>query len=152
MEGTVAVRILYLTQDDGMPIDAVEGLIPFQFTVEAPGITGDCRYDLKEGLNLLNVMMKNSNMLEVQAVLDFDLIVFAREAIANILSVEEEPLRLDSLLSMPGLTGIRIKPGDTLWSVAKENHTTQNVIRQNNPGLEEPLKVGNVLLLLKQIE
>ena len=147
VEGTVAVRILYLTQDDGM-----EGLIPFQFTVEAPGITGDCRYDLKEGLNLLNVMMKNSNMLEVQAVLDFDLIVFAREAIANILSVEEEPLRLDSLLSMPGLTGIRIKPGDTLWSVAKENHTTQNVIRQNNPGLEEPLKVGNVLLLLKQIE
>lgn len=152
VEGTVAIQVLYLTQDDVMPIDAVEGLIPFQFTVEAPGITGNCRYDLKEDLNLLNVMMKNSSMLEIQAVLDFNLIVFTREEIANILSIEEEPLKLESLLSMPGLTGIRIKSGDTLWSVAKGNHTTQDAIRQNNPTLEEPLRPGAVLLLLKQME
>lgn len=152
VEGTVTIQVLYLTQDDNMPIDAVKGQIPFQFTVEAPGINRDCRFDLKGELNLLNVMMKNSSMLEVQAVLAFNLIVFAREQMENILSVEEEPLCLDTLLSMPGLTGIRIKPGDTLWSVAKENHTTKEVIRQNNPGLVEPLQSGAVLLLLKQIE
>ena len=106
----------------------------------------------EEDINLLNVMMKNGNTLEIQGTLDFNLIVFAREELENIVAVEESPLELDSLLSMPGLTGIRIKAGDSLWSVAKENHTTREAIRQNNPGLEEPLRKGAVLLLLKQIE
>ncbi|MBQ8730103.1 MAG: LysM peptidoglycan-binding domain-containing protein, partial [Lachnospiraceae bacterium] len=63
-----------------------------------------------------------------------------------------EPVNIDLLMSMPGLTGIRIKEGDSLWSVAKENHTTFELIRQSNPNLEEPLKPGNVLLLVKQVE
>lgn len=152
VEGTICVQVLYLTQEDDMPVDAVEGLIPFQFTIEAPGITNECRYDLKEDINLLNVMMKNGSMLEIQAALDFNLIVFSREEMENIVAIEEEPLKMESLLSLPGLTGIRIKAGDSLWSVAKENHTTQAAIRQNNPSLEEPLRPGTVLLLLKQIE
>ncbi len=150
--GTVAVQVLYLTQDDEMPIDAIDALIPFQYTIEALGITKDCRYEVSTELNLLNVMMKNSNMLEIQAVLDLNLIAFSRQQFKNILSVEEQPLQLDALLSLPGLTGIRSKAGETLWSIAKDNHTTKKMILQNNPGLEEPIKPGTVLLLLKQIE
>lgn len=152
VEGAVHVQVLYLTQDDAVPVDAAEGLVPFQYRIEAPGITPQCRYELNKDMNLLSVMMKNSSTLEIQALLDFHIIVFSRDVLENIVDVKEQPLKLDDLLSFPGLTGIRVKPGDTLWSIAKANHTTQEVIRQNNPKLEEPLKTGTVLLILKQID
>lgn len=152
VEGAIKIQVLYLTQDDAVPIDAVEGVVPFQYRIEAPGITSQCRYELGSDLNLLSVMMKNSSTLEVQALLDFHMIVFAREQMETIMSMKEEPVKMETLLSLPGLTGVRVKPGDSLWSIAKANHTTIDLIRQNNPKLEEPLKPGMVLLILKQID
>lgn len=152
VEGAVMVQVLYLTEDDAIPLDAATGVIPFQYTVEAPGITKACRYELKASLSLLNVMMKSSTTLEVSALLAFDLIVFVKEEMENMISVQKEALELEQILSMPGVCGIRTKQGDTLWSIAKANHTTQEAIRLNNPDLEEPIRPGTVLLLLKQME
>lgn len=151
-EGVIRVKILYLTQEDTVPIDAIEGLIPFQYEIEVYGMTPDCRYELGKGVSMLSVTLKNSSTLEVQAMLDFPVIVFAPEQIDTISGVKVEPLSMDELLELPGVTGIRVKAGDTLWSIAKENHTTRAAIRQTNETAEEPLRPGSVLLLLKQVE
>lgn len=152
LEGTLTVGVLYLTQEDASPIDAITEQLPFQYRIEAPRIGENCRYDLKETVHSLNVMMKTETLLEVQANLDFDLIVFEKVELDNIVDMNQEPLKLDALLSLPGLTGIRIKPGDTLWDIAKNNHTTIGAILENNQGVKEELEPGMVLLLLKQIK
>lgn len=152
LEGAICVQVLYLTQDDGVPIDAVEGIVPFQYRVEVPGMCEDCRYELNGELNMLSVMMKNSNALEVQALLDFHMIAFKQNVMNNITQVTEKPLDMTALMALPGITGIRIKPGDSLWEIAKHHHTTRDVVRQNNPDMEEPLKPGSVLLLLKEVQ
>ena len=152
LEGIVQANILYMTQDDTGFVDAAEGVLPFQYKIEAPGIHENCRYELDKELNMISVMMRNSNTLELQALLDFHVMVFEGELLENITDVKEEPAEMKTLLSLPGITGVRVKNGDTLWSIAKANHTTCETIRQNNTGVEEPLKQGQILLLLKEIE
>ncbi len=151
VEGVVKVRVLYLTQDDAIPVEAAEGMLPFQYCIDAPGIEMGCRYELSPEISMLSVMMKNSSLLEIQALLDFHVIVFSPVRVDVFSEVKEEPLKMEELLELPGMTGIRVKEGDSLWSIAKRNHTTCETIRQNNPALEEPLKPGSVLLLLKEI-
>ncbi len=151
VEGAVHVQVLYVTQDDRTPLDAAEGMLPFSYKVEAPGIQKESRVELSAGLALLSVMMKSANILELQAVVQFNVMVFASEEIRRISSVEEEPADLKALQQMPGMLGLRTVRGDSLWRIAKENHTTIENIQNTNPGLQEPLAEGTEILLLKQI-
>ncbi len=151
VEGAVQVQILYLTKEDKVPVDATEGMLPFHYKIEVPGIHKQCRYELCGGMELMSVVMKNSSTLEVQAVVNFDVIVFSKETMERIEQVEETPLNMDILLEMPGMTGIRTKEGDTLWDIAKENHTTIEEIMRTNQLPEGPLPQGTAVLLMKQV-
>lgn len=151
-EGAVRVQILYFTRDDSAPLDAAEGLIPFSRLVEAPGITPECRYEMDTDIVLLSVMIRSGNILEVQAVIDFNTIVFAPDGIEKICSAEEEKIDWDKIQQMPGMIGLRIREGDTLWNIARENHTTVAEIRRTNQLPEEPLDPGTMILLMKTIQ
>lgn len=151
VEGAVQAQILYLTKEDNVPVDAAEGMLPFQYRIDVPGMTRQCRYELCEGMELMSVVMKNSSTLEVQALVNFDVIVFSAEELERIEQVEEMPLNMDELLEMPGMTGIRTKEGDTLWDIAKENHTTVEEIMRTNQISEGPLPQGTAVLLMKQV-
>ena len=53
---------------------------------------------------------------------------------------------------MPGITVYIMKPGDTLWNIAKKFYTTVDEIRQMNGLEEEELAVGTPLVLVKKVE
>ncbi|MCU6762811.1 Domain of uncharacterised function (DUF3794) [uncultured Roseburia sp.] len=150
-EGAVHVQILYFTKEDQAPLDAVEGMLPFSYKIEVPQITPDCRFELNTGIELLSVMMKSGSMMEIQSVADFNVIVFKPEEIERIKTVEETPADMEEIQRMPGMTGLRIKSGDTLWKIAKENHTTIAEIKRTNQLPDEPLPEGTTILLLKQV-
>ncbi len=151
VEGAVHVQVLYVTQEDRVPLDAAEGMLPFSYKIEAPGIQKESRVELHTGLALMSVMMKSANILELQAMINFNVMVFLPEEIARISSVGEGPADLEVLQQMPGMIGLRTVPGDSLWRIAKEHHTTMENIRNTNPDLKEPLAEGTEILLQKQI-
>ena len=150
-EGAVHVQILYLTKEDDAPLDALEGMLPFSYKIEVPDMNKEYRYEMDTRLELLSVMMKSSSMLELQAVADFNVIVFVPEHLDKICSVTEEELDWEALQEQPGMIGLRTKQGDTLWDIAKAYHTTVDEIRKTNQIPEEPLAEGTAILLLKQI-
>ena len=151
VEGAVYVQILYFTKEDRVPLDAAEGMLPFSYKVEVPGMKKEYRFEMDTRLELLSVMIKSSSMLELQAVTDFDVIVFVPEYLDKISGVTEEELNWEDLQKQPGMIGLRTKKGDTLWDIAKENHTTIDEIRKTNQIPEEPLAEGTVILILKQV-
>ena len=66
--------------------------------------------------------------------------------------VEEQPLDMEKVRSMPGITVYMVKPGDTLWDIAKKFYTTVEEICAGNKLENEKIEVSQPLLLIKKVE
>ena len=78
--------------------------------------------------------------------------LFEQEQIDNITDTCEEPLDMEQLQKRPGLVGYIAKDGDSLWSIAKENHTTVEDILRDNHRTDEDLRRGEKILIVKKVE
>ena len=75
-----------------------------------------------------------------------------QEQIDNITDMREEALDMEQLQKRPGLVGYIAKDGDSLWSIAKENHTTVEDILRDNHRTDEDLRRGEKILIVKKVE
>ena len=65
--------------------------------------------------------------------------------------VEEQPLDMKKIQSMPGILVYMVKPKDTLWDIAKRFYTTVEEIRTLNELPDEEIRCGQPLLLVKKV-
>ena len=65
--------------------------------------------------------------------------------------VEEKPLDMKKIQSMPGITVYMVKPGDTMWDIARRFYTTVEEIEELNELSEEEIESGQPLLLVKKV-
>ncbi len=93
--------------------------IVFSHIVEAQGITEDCRYCLQAELEQLSTTMADSSDIEVKAAVSLNAIVFCSREVRVIEKVEEKPLDMKKIQSLPGITVYKVKPGDTMWDSAR---------------------------------
>lgn len=150
-EGTLFVRILFVTAEDSSPIGAAEAIIPFKQLIEVEHIEKDTRLELDCCLEQLSAILLDSSHVELKAVVDLNLIAFAQQKLKKIGEVQEEELNLTKLQQCPGITGYIVKEGDSMWDIAKENHTTiQNIIETNQlSGVQ--MKPGEKILIVKAV-
>lgn len=151
VEGIVHMKILYIVGDDHMPFYSMEAMIPFTHVVEARGITEDCLYYLKTDLEQLSTTMADSSGIEVKAVVSLNVLVIKCEEEMIIDKVEEQPLDMKKIQSMPGVTVYMVKPGDTLWDIAKRFYTTVDEICSLNELENENINAAQPLLLVKRV-
>lgn len=150
-EGIVHMKILYIIGNDDMPFYSMEAMIPFSHVVEAQGIQSDCSYCLKVDLEQLSTTMVDSNELEVKATVGLNVLVFCRNKEFIIDKVEEQPLDMKKIQSMPGITVYMVKPEDTLWDIAKRFYTTVEEISAVNGLAGEEIRQGQPLVLVKKV-
>lgn len=149
VEGAVYVSILYITADDALPFALMRGMVPFQHTIEAEGVSQECRFSLKTELEQLSTMMIDSEELEVKAAVNLGVLIVQVHREACITDVEEHELDLKKIQELPGIVGYIVQPGDSLWNIAKTYYTTPKRIVELN-GLEsEEIQPGNRLLIVK---
>ena len=151
VEGIVTVELLYITTDDNMPVGTMKEMYPFSQLVEVPEHKKPVRNELTSGLEQLSAVMLDQEHIEIKAVVHLDLMAFEEEEIANIEEVTEEPLDMEKLKNSPGLVGYIAKAGDSLWKIARENHTTIRDIMETNGLKEEKLNAGDKILIVKQV-
>ena len=151
-EGIVFMKILYSVGNDDMPFYSMEAMIPFTHVVEARGITSDCVFYLKTDLEQLSTTMVDSNEIEVKAAVSLNVLVMRQEEAVIIDRVEEKPLDMEKIRNMPGITVYMVKPGDTLWDIAKRFYTTVDEIRSLNELEDEKVSACQPLLLVKKVE
>lgn len=151
-EGVVHVKVLYIVGNDEMPFYSMEAMVPFSHVIEAEGIQEDCTYYLRADLEQLSTTMVDSDQVEVKAVLSLNALVLCpvRECIME--SVREEPLDMEKIQDMCGITVYMVQPGDTLWDIAKRFYTTSDQIRELNQLGDEALQPNQPLLLVKNVE
>lgn len=151
VQGVVQVRILYIISNDEMPFYSMETAIPFSHTIEAPGISDDCVFYLRSGLEQLSTTMADSNEIEAKAVVNLNAMVLRRERTEIIRSIEERELNMEKFQSMPGIVCYMAQPEDTLWDIAKRFYTTAEDIREINQIKDDSLKPGQRLMVVKKV-
>lgn len=107
---------------------------------------------MRNDLEQLSTTMVDSNEIEVKIVLNLNVLVLRRETIPLIEEVEETPLDIKKIQSMPGITVYVVQPGDTLWDIAKKFYTTTEQIRQVNQLGQDELEPYQPLMLVKEVQ
>lgn len=151
VEGIIEVKMLYFTDEDNSVIGAHKGMIPFSHFIEVKKIHDNCVYDLNTGIEQISAMVIDGREVEIKATVRIDVIVFEKINKRIIVDCKVEDNNLSKIMDIPGMTGYIVGKGDTLWSIAKEFSTTRDVIRQMNGIADEDVKVGDKLLLVKQV-
>lgn len=168
-EGILVTELLYITTDDQMPIGSAREIYPFEQLIEIPQQTARTERNKPEELEALerknklqteldcrisqlSAVMLDQDHVEIKAVIGLDLLAFEQEQIDNITDMREEPLDMEQLQKRPGLVGYIAKDGDSLWSIAKENHTTVEDILRDNHRTDEDLRRGEKILIVKKVE
>lgn len=168
-EGILVTELLYITTDDQMPIGSAREIYPFEQLIEIPQQTARTECNKPEELEALerknklqteldcrisqlSAVMLDQDHVEIKAVIGLDLLAFEQEQIDNITDTREEPLDMEQLQKRPGLVGYIAKDGDSLWSIAKENHTTMEDILRDNHRTDEDLRRGEKILIVKKVE
>ena len=152
VEGVVSVKVLYIVSDDSMPFYSMEAMVPFSHVIEAVGIDEHCIYHLHTDLEQLSTTMVDSNEIEVKIVLNLNALILNRQQEYIIQEIEEHPLNMEKIQSMPGITVYMVQPGDTLWDIAKSFYTTVEDICQLNELEEQEVPPYRPLLLVKRVE
>lgn len=151
MDGVLEVKLLYLTDDDARPVQAVSRMAPFHYEAEVPGISEESIWYLEPGLEQLTAVMSGGRQAELRGVISLDLLVLQPESRKIILRVELLPADIGKMKAMPGIVGYIVQPGDQLWDVAKRFHTTEASIQAANELQGGQIHEGDCLILVKEI-
>lgn len=150
-EGTIEVELMYITTDDAMPVGTLKGLIAFEQKVEVPGADENSEFEVEAGLEQLEAVLVDNTQVEIKAVVNLNLIAFSNQSMQKLAAIEEREPNLEELQKSPGIVGYIVKAGDSLWKIAKENHTTISDLMQTNQLTAEEIREGDKLLIVKTI-
>lgn len=151
VEGAVRVQLLYLTSSDQAPLEAMEEVIPFRYTIEIPGITAGDQVELQHSLDTLSFLMKNSREVELQAVIGMQVLVTNPFQMEVIREIRREDLKIEELNTQPSIVGLTLTQEDSLWKIAKKYHTTIERIKKTNRLESDNITQGMKILLIKQL-
>lgn len=151
VEGAVFISVLYVSSDDKAPYAVLEGAVPFSQTIEASGITQDCRYTLQTDLEQLSTTMIDSEEIEAKVTVNINAFVVCVHNEMCITDITEGQMDLKKLQEMPGIVGYIMQPQDTLWKVSKQYFTTPERICALNGLEEKDIRPGTQLIILKTV-
>ena len=152
MDGVLEVRLLYLTADDQAPVGAASEVLPFHLMAAADGLPQDAVYEIAPGISGLSAVMAGGDAVEVKAQITADVLVLTPVCVQTVAAVTEEPLDTEKLKEMPGIIGYVVKPGDTLWKIARMFHTSVERIMELNHLADSTIRSGDRLILVKTVQ
>lgn len=151
VQGNVEVQVLYVTGDDNSPYNCIKGMLPFTYLLEVQGIRQGDSYRMTAELEQLQVVMLDSEELDVKGVLNFGTTVFRKLPVELITDVNVAPLDMEKLNDLPGMVAYVVKPGDNLWNIGKRYYVPVSRIREINGMSSDDLKAGEKLLIVKGV-
>ena len=125
-------------------------MIPFSYLIEYPDMPENVSSSLSYHVEQLAVTLAGSEMVEVKAVLSFDVFLRKMTPVQVITDVAMEPLDMEALSERPGIVGHIVQEGEDLWELAKKYMTTVQGIMEINGLNDEKVSQGDKLLIFKE--
>ena len=150
-EGSLEVQVIYVTASDSQPFGNTTITMPYSQLIEIPEMNKGDRWNVAEKIEQIFITMQDSHQMEVRANLSFDACVMEQCVLNNIQNIVTEDYDMEEYKKRPGMRIHFVQQGETLWQLAKENHSTMEEIRKVNEMAGEEVVPGQKLLLLKRI-
>lgn len=149
IEGAVAVQVMYITGDDASPYNCMKGMIPFSYTLEVPGISPSDSFKMRADAGHLQVVMIDSEEMDVKAVLDFQAVIFRNVSQRMISDIKVSELDMAKVNDLPGMVVYVVQPEDNLWNIGKRYYVPVERIKEVNELNSDEVRPGDKLLLVK---
>lgn len=151
-EGLIFCKILYVSGDDGAPIQSKEVVIPFEYLVETQQGGPADRCEIRGVVEQLGGYVVDGDQLEIRVTAGIYVTGFTQIHMEMIEDAEDVPCEEGDLVKIPSITGYIVKKGDTLWDIAKRYGTTIEKIKQYNEDVADPPEAGRKLFLMRETE
>ena len=150
-EGVADVHILYVNEDDHLPLDIAGVMIPFACMIETGILPKDVCFEVQPYLDQISAVMAGGDTAEVKMTVRLDTLVCQYMTIHVMTEISEGEANDGYMESLPNMTGYVVKKGDTLFSLGKQFCTTAQEIRRLNHIEKEEISEGERLLIMKQM-
>lgn len=151
IDGAVDVSVLYLTEDERIPLVSVKGSLPFSQFVEAEGMDEKSNVWVKGALEQISGNVAGDKEIEIKAVAALELIAFERIEEPIISDFTSEEIDWKARSRDPGMIGYVVQEGEELWDIAKQFFTTTDELMSINELETEQISEGDILLVLKEV-
>lgn len=152
IEGVIDINILYIDEDDDMPIRTKETQVPFRQVIELRGARKEMDINISSHIEGISFNMLNDSEMEIRIIISFDTEVYDITGESIIENIISEDIPKETLENLPSMVIYVVASKDTLWSIAKKYNTTIEEIAKVNE-IESPdlIYIGQKLLILKNI-
>lgn len=150
LKGSVMVRVMYITGEDESPYGSTQAQIPYQYTLEVPGIAPEDMGEVHAEVEQLQVAMLDGEEMDVKVVLSFSTVVFKNVPVDLISQVTVSDLDNARMGSLPGMVIYMVKEGDNLWNIGKKYYVPVDTLRGLNSLDSDELTAGQKLLVVKE--
>ena len=149
LQGSLTVKVLYITGEDDAPYGCTQAQIPYQYTLEVPDIAPEDLGKVHAEVEQLQVTMLDGEEMDVKAVLCFSTVVFKNIPMELISQVTVSELDSSKMSNLPGMVVYVVKPGDNLWNIGKKYYVPVETLRELNSLDSDELMPGQKLLVVK---
>ncbi|MDE7114727.1 MAG: DUF3794 domain-containing protein, partial [Acetatifactor sp.] len=149
LKGGIQIKVMYITGDDENPYACVDAQIPYQYTLEVPGIMPEDMGKVHAEVEQLQVTMLDGEEMDVKAVLCFSTMVFESIPVDLISQVDVSEPDSTLMSSLPGMIIYVVKDGDNLWNIGRKYYVSVSKIRELNNLSSDELQIGQKLLIVK---
>lgn len=157
-KGTIQVRILYLSGEEGSGFHTLEDSVPFRLTRQMLGIQDvqgseaelmtQC-YALQAELTQLHASLKDGNQIEWRGVIRIHMPLYDVNQEDILQEIQIGELDSQKLEKLPGFAIYFVKKGDTLWQIGKKYYVSVEKIKEINQLTSDEIKPGDRLLIVK---
>ncbi len=148
LSGVLEVSLLYISDEDERPLQSYRREIPFTHRIEVRGLTPESTYDIRCQVTEATFGMVRNGEAEVKAELAFCVLAMENRKEEMMIDTEREEFEENRIENLPSMVGYTVKPGETLWDIAKRYCTAEEeIIRLSDHGGE--VREGELLLLAK---
>lgn len=149
VNGMADVQVFYVTANDKMPWESARITFPFTHVIECRDISETTSFEVNGRLEDITCVMIGNDEIEIKGIAALDAICFEPVEAESIEEVEILPMEDREYMMIPGMIGYIAGEGETLWDIAKKNHTTCDKIKSVNKLTSDRIKCGDKLLLIK---
>ena len=149
VQGSMSVKILYITGEDEAPYGCAQAQIPYSYTLEVSDIAPEDMGKVHAEVEQLQVTMLDGEEMDVKAVLSFSTVVFKNISVDLISQVTVSELDSSKMNDLPGMVVYVVKEGDNLWNIGKKYYVPVDVLRELNSLDNDDLMPGPKLLVVK---
>lgn len=151
ISGNVMLSVLYVTAEEDVPFDSMKSKVPFTLNVEIPEVNEDCRIFVRCQVDQIDLSMNTTDQLEAKLGLTVHTMALCKPDVDRVSDIEVSDLDMRRLQELPGMVGYIVQNGDSLWEIAKENHTTVEKIQELNQLSGNEIHKGQKLVILKAV-